>query len=119
MSTFSEELSQHINRQLERERLHRITDGRTLAQSIRDFFTLPDVNLVDEDIVIDESDSTAIAQAKYNNDTTELHITFTSGSQYAYKNVPLSIYEMYMVAGSKGRFFNFLIKPFFDYERLT
>lgn len=39
-----------------------------------------------------------------------LHIRFHSGGLYAYYNVPLSVYNGLMSAGSKGRYFHENIK---------
>lgn len=39
-----------------------------------------------------------------------LHIRFHSGGLYAYYNVPLSVYNGLMSAGSKGRYFHANIK---------
>ena len=40
----------------------------------------------------------------------KLHIRFHSGGLYAYYNVPLSVYNGLMSAGSKGRYFHANIK---------
>ena len=39
-----------------------------------------------------------------------LHIRFHSGGLYSYYNVPLSVYNGLMSAGSKGRYFHANIK---------
>ena len=47
-----------------------------------------------------------------------LHIRFHSGGLYAYYNVPLSVYNGLMSAGSKGRYFHANIKGRYGDTRL-
>ena len=50
---------------------------------------------------------------KYDDDSGELDITFTSGKTYRYLNVPPEVYDGLLDAGSKGEFFNQNIKDDF------
>lgn len=54
--------------------------------------------------------STCTRAASYEEDSGELKIMFTSGKQYAYDDVPVRVWNEYLKAGSKGRFFNFVIR---------
>jgi hypothetical protein len=57
--------------------------------------------------------SSVMTFVKYDDDTGELDITFTSGKTYRYLHVPLEIYDGLLDAGSKGTFFNENIKDSF------
>lgn len=48
----------------------------------------------------------------------DLYVKFTSGSIYVYKSVPAEIYDKFMAAESKGRFFNSYIAYNFNYDYL-
>jgi KTSC domain len=47
--------------------------------------------------------STAIASVRYNPETHQMDVTFTSGRTYTHDNVPVSVYEELVAAGSPGR----------------
>jgi lysyl-tRNA synthetase class 2 len=50
---------------------------------------------------------------RYDDETRELEITFTSGKIYRYQNVPLELYIGLLNAESKGEFFSESIKDEF------
>lgn len=54
--------------------------------------------------------SSAISRIDYTAPTRELHVTFTSGRRYSYFDVPAEVYFQFCRAGSKGEFFNSLIR---------
>jgi hypothetical protein len=55
--------------------------------------------------------STAVRAASYNASTGTLTLWFTSGGQgYDYYNVPRSVFEGLLIAGSKGSYFNAYIR---------
>jgi len=54
--------------------------------------------------------SSAIAAIDYNEAARELYITFRESGKYTYYGVPKHIYEAFLSASSKGRFFNNQIK---------
>ena len=62
--------------------------------------------------------SSNIASIGYDEASQTLEVEFLSGSVYQYYNVPLSVYENMMQAGSKGRFLNFYIKNAYPYSRV-
>lgn len=62
--------------------------------------------------------STVIDRFSYEQTTCTLIITFRSGTQYAYKNVPEHVYKNFRIAGSKGRYFNFFIKNNYKFDSL-
>jgi hypothetical protein len=60
-----------------------------------------------------------ITFVKYDDDSGELDITFTSGKTYRYLEVPPEIYDGLLDAESKGEFFNENIKDDFVYTEVT
>ena len=62
--------------------------------------------------------SSVIRAADYAADTRELRITFVSGRQYAYANVPPSIYEAFLASSSKGEFFNIAIRGRYHFHEI-
>ena len=62
--------------------------------------------------------SSAMTFVKYDDDSGELDITFTSGKTYRYREVPLEIYDGLLEAESKGEFFNDNIKHVFVYSEV-
>ena len=48
----------------------------------------------------------------------ELTVEFNSGSKYTYSSVPLSIYETFLEAESKGKFFHRNIRNVYSYSRV-
>ena len=61
--------------------------------------------------------SSVVLNTSYNKDTATLMITFVSGKMYAYKNVPLKVYNAMMASGSKGIYFNLHIKGQYDFQK--
>ena len=47
-----------------------------------------------------------------------LAVTFVSGKRYAYRGVPVVLYDQMRAAFSKGEFFNAAIRDQFAYERM-
>ena len=64
-------------------------------------------------------ESSVIRDAAYAADTRDLRITFVSGRQYAYANVPPSIYEAFLASSSKGAFFNIAIRGRFHFHEIV
>ncbi|MDH3348716.1 MAG: KTSC domain-containing protein [Desulfobulbaceae bacterium] len=62
--------------------------------------------------------STSVASIGYDEATETLEVEFLNGSIYQYYNVPISIYEQNMQAGSKGKFLNMYIKNAYPYSRV-
>lgn len=61
--------------------------------------------------------STVIAKMEYEEEELALRITFITGMQYVYKNVPIAIYRAFRSSGAKGIYFNNYIKDKFDCEK--
>jgi hypothetical protein len=59
-------------------------------------------------------DSSNIVQVGYDRDSQELFVEFLGGRLYAYSQVSETTYDDFMVADSKGSYFNREIKP--NYE---
>jgi hypothetical protein len=62
--------------------------------------------------------SSVIAAMHYDEDEAALDITFTGGTTYRYKHVPLETYVGLMEAESQGAFFNQNIKGAFDFTEV-
>jgi hypothetical protein len=62
--------------------------------------------------------SSMMTFAKYDDDASELDITFTSGKTYRYLEVPVEVYEGLLDAESKGEFFNDSIKDEFNFSEV-
>jgi KTSC domain len=63
--------------------------------------------------------SSMMTFVKYDDDTGELDITFTSCKTYRYLEVPSEIYDGLLDAESKGEFFNDNIKDAFVHSEVT
>ena len=62
--------------------------------------------------------STNISSIGYDAATETLEIEFSSSAIYQYFNVPLSMHEQLMQAGSKGKFLHMYIKNAYPYSRV-
>ncbi len=63
-------------------------------------------------------DSTHLANAEYDEESSDLYITFTDGSVYRYMDVPRDVYEGLLYAGSAGSYHYQNIRNSFAYERV-
>lgn len=63
--------------------------------------------------------SSMMSRVEYDDDTSELDITFTSGKTYRYVNVPPDIHDGLLDAESKGQFFNEYIKDAFSWTEVV
>ena len=61
--------------------------------------------------------STSIAGIGYDPNQLTLEIEFLEGEIYKYYDVPVSVYLNLVNAPSRGRFFNYHIKPYYNYHR--
>jgi KTSC domain len=62
--------------------------------------------------------SSMMTFVNYDDEASELDITFTSGKIYRYREVPAEIYDGLLDAESKGEFFNDNIKDAFVYSEV-
>ena len=62
--------------------------------------------------------SSNLASVGYDSHTQTLEIEFLNGSVYQYYNVPVTIHEELMRAGSKGKFFHQYIRNAHPYSRV-
>ncbi len=61
--------------------------------------------------------SSAVRDIRYDDETGTLRVTFVpTGKRYAYRNVPLEVYDDFRAALSKGTFFNLRIRDQYDYD---
>jgi len=60
-------------------------------------------------------ESSMMLRVEYDEDTSELDITFKSGKTYRYREVPPDIYSDLLEAESKGEFFNEMIRDAFQF----
>jgi KTSC domain len=63
-------------------------------------------------------ESSAIAAVEYDRASQQLDIELTNGRVYRYADVPREVYEAFMAAESKGRFYNDHIRDEYLCERL-
>lgn len=63
-------------------------------------------------------DSSAIAAVQYHERQRGLDIELTNGRTYRYLDVPPDVYEGFMAAESKGRYYNDHIRDVYLCERL-
>lgn len=62
--------------------------------------------------------SSNIAEVGYDDDTSTLGILFNSGLLYYYSDVPKTVYEELLNAGSVGRYFNQNIRGVYNFNRI-
>lgn len=62
--------------------------------------------------------SSTISEIGYDSDTATLEIMFSDGRVYQYFDVPLSIYEALMNAGSVGQHFHREIRGIYRFARI-
>jgi hypothetical protein len=62
--------------------------------------------------------STDIAQIGYEADSQILEVEFLSGGVYQYSNVPPNVFDEFMAASSKGRYFNAYVKERYPTTRV-
>jgi hypothetical protein len=61
--------------------------------------------------------SSAVRNIDYDEATETLWVTFVpTGKRYAYRRVPLDVYDAFRSASSKGTYFNRHIRDRFDYD---
>jgi hypothetical protein len=65
-------------------------------------------------LVRSEVHSTTVKRVGYDFDTQDLEILFTSGAIYLYRLVPPEVVHQLMTSKSKGEFFNFHIRDFYQ-----
>ena len=64
-------------------------------------------------------ESSSIDSVGYDPVTQRLYVRFVeSGAAYVYADVPESVFDQLLAAGSKGRYFNQMIRGAFSYRRL-
>ncbi|HVW73164.1 MAG TPA: DUF87 domain-containing protein [Rhizomicrobium sp.] len=88
-------------------------------QSIRSTPAKDDEVQKETDIIMDwiSVSSTNVKAVAYEASTETLAVEFVAGNVYRYFDVPQSIFDEFLNAGSKGSFFNSTIKNRFRYER--
>jgi hypothetical protein len=62
--------------------------------------------------------SSSLLRVRYDDDTSTLEIEFQGGRIYQYFDVPKSVFEGLLAAGSHGKFFHEQIKGHFRYARV-
>jgi hypothetical protein len=56
--------------------------------------------------------------AAYRNDARQLYLRFRDGDVYRYFECPVSVYEAFLAADSKGRYFSQRIRGHFQHQRV-
>ena len=62
--------------------------------------------------------SSSICSVGYDCSTDTLEVEFVNGSIYQYYGVQNNIYENFLVASSKGQFFNTYVRSAYPYSRI-
>mgnify|MGYP001236570536 CR=1 FL=1 len=62
-------------------------------------------------------DSSSIKAAGYSADASTLEIEFQNGATYKYFEVPPAVFQAFLAAESKGRYFNTVVRGAFIYQR--
>lgn len=63
-------------------------------------------------------DSSSVEAAGYDAAAQILRIRFIGGGTYDYLEVPADVFAAFEAAESKGRFVNFVVKPYFPFRRV-
>ena len=63
--------------------------------------------------------SSSLASIGYSPTQAALEVEFKHGAVYRYLDVPASVFEAFLVAESKGTFFNQAIKDRYSYQRAS
>jgi len=61
-------------------------------------------------------DSSAIESVEYVKKKKDLDVQFTDGTSRVYHNLPEKIYQEFLLAKSKGRYFNYNIRDIYPYS---
>jgi hypothetical protein len=62
--------------------------------------------------------SSNISAIGYDEQSQTLEVEFTNGTIYQYYNVTIALYDLFMQAGSKGKFLAYEIKNVYPYSRV-
>jgi hypothetical protein len=62
-------------------------------------------------------ESSCIAKIGYDREAEEVYVEFHDSGVYAYRGVPLGVYEEFQRAESKGTFVNEVIKPRYSFRK--
>ena len=63
-------------------------------------------------------ESSAIFRLNYDPDTATLFVVFVDGDLYAYFDVPPSVFDAFLAAESKGRFFADEIRDRYEFHKV-
>jgi hypothetical protein len=69
------------------------------------------------DVIEAMYESSNIVASKYDKNNNALFITFKTGAEYLYENVPAKDYHMFELAESQGKIFNKYIKPYYKMSK--
>jgi hypothetical protein len=69
------------------------------------------------DDISEEKASSVIKQIEYNWPLKEMRVTFQSGKVYTYVEVGINLYEEFVIADSKGSYFNEYVKGNYDFRK--
>lgn len=65
-----------------------------------------------------EVSSSCVSAIDWDEDSGELRVTLSDGGNtYVYPNIPQRVYEAFLAAPSKGRFFNYTLEPQYGVRR--
>lgn len=62
--------------------------------------------------------SSNVCSIGYDQASETLEVEFMNGSVYQYYNIPINLYEQFMMSGSKGQFLNVYIRKSYPFSRV-
>lgn len=71
-----------------------------------------------EHIKFKETETSAIESVNYDENEVEMIIKFRDGRSYKYYNVPPMIFKNFINSSVKSKFFNNIIRGYYEYKRL-
>lgn len=70
--------------------------------------------MVEKDLYWHSTKSSFVDAIAYDHENNDLYVTLSHGS-YVYNNVPRVVFEEFLLAGSKGKYFNANIKDVYPF----
>lgn len=70
-------------------------------------------------VYIEITDSTLVDKVFYDPETLTLDAVFKKGARYRYRRVPAKVFAQFVLANSKGKFFNTNIKKSYVVEKIS
>jgi hypothetical protein len=92
--------------------------SRTTAKSTREFIGRINREEILKMVSMNPVVSSNIGAIGYDGVTRELHVQFKSGRTYKYSNVPLDVYDAFLAAESKGKYFAANVRGKYEFSMM-